>query len=260
VALDPLPVEKDVPYTKVQAWAELVPFAAETFDAVICATSLDHVLCLESCLRELSRVLRTDGVMFLWTALFVDRKWFKNLFPDPLFSRADSLTIPADDALLRYQTALTELRRRAEDPEHLEKYANLLVDDWHFRHLPTQFLKTMPQYGLEPETIEVWEDSYHYGSIFLNAFVRFRKVSAIDRHVRDSFIGQLDLLTAQATIKEKLATLDAVHQKMAARTAALEVQVTTLNDEVNALKNEVDALKNGTLRRAYQRMARRLSR
>lgn len=64
--LDPLPAPH--PFVFVQGAAEFLPWADRTFDTVVVATSLDHVLLLDRALREIRRVLRPGGTFVTWVS------------------------------------------------------------------------------------------------------------------------------------------------------------------------------------------------
>lgn len=49
----------------IQADIENLPYPDERFDYVLCTDVLEHVLDLNACLRELERVLKKDGLLFL---------------------------------------------------------------------------------------------------------------------------------------------------------------------------------------------------
>jgi SAM-dependent methyltransferase len=194
VAMDPLPVEQAVPFTKLQAWAELMPFAGDSFDVLLCGTSLDHVVDLESALREMARVLRPGGTLYLWTALYVDTKWFTNLLPAPCFVRKND---GADRSFETYRRDRDQLAERIGNFEELDqKYGHLLVDQFHFRHLPVGFIKQFADDGFALRNLEVWEHSFHEGAIFLNAFVALENQGAQDERAAqlDRQIGVWSML------------------------------------------------------------------
>jgi SAM-dependent methyltransferase len=187
VAMDPLPVEQAVPFTKLQAWAELMPFADASFDVLLCGTSLDHVVDLESALGEMARVLRPGGVLYLWTALYVDPKWFANLLAAPCFVRHKD-EVPR--SFETYRRERERLKERLGSEEIEQTYGHLLVDRWHFRHLPVSFVKQFGDYGFALRQLEVWEHNFHEGAIFLNAFVALEnqgdhdeRASQVDRQL-----------------------------------------------------------------------------
>ena len=65
IGMDPLAgTARAIPF--VQGIAEFLPFRDKTFDRVLFATSLDHVLSPRRALAEARRVLRTDGAAALW--------------------------------------------------------------------------------------------------------------------------------------------------------------------------------------------------
>jgi SAM-dependent methyltransferase len=202
VALDPLPVERATPFTKVQAWAELMPFASASFDVLLCGTSLDHVVCLESALSDMSRVLRPGGTLCLWTALYADPKWFANLMPAPCFAReeegAEERSLETDR---RDRDRLAERIGNVDAME--QQYGHLLVDQWHFRHLPVSFVKQFADYGFALRDLEVWEHNFHEGAIFLNAFLALENRGALD--ARASQIDhQLGVWAMLAGLTERL--------------------------------------------------------
>ncbi len=64
--IDPLlPFEKH-PFHFMKAIAEFIPYEDESFDYIISATSLDHVLLLDKALNEMYRVLKQEGVLLIW--------------------------------------------------------------------------------------------------------------------------------------------------------------------------------------------------
>lgn len=66
--IDPLSSSTIHPFTFVQGVAEFLPWADKTFDLVVAATSLDHVLLLDKALSEIRRVLRPNGYFVTWVS------------------------------------------------------------------------------------------------------------------------------------------------------------------------------------------------
>lgn len=64
--IDPLPPSEPHPFLFVRTVAEYLPWADDSFDVVVVATSLDHVLLLDRALDEIHRVLKPDGRLVLW--------------------------------------------------------------------------------------------------------------------------------------------------------------------------------------------------
>ena len=60
------PITSPHPFPCYKGFAEFLPWVSESFDVVICATSLDHCLSLERTLREIHRVMKINGVFILW--------------------------------------------------------------------------------------------------------------------------------------------------------------------------------------------------
>lgn len=68
VGIDPLIGIQPRMFDFVQGIGEYLPFADDTFDRVLFATSLDHMLAPGRVMREASRVVRPDGVVSIWFA------------------------------------------------------------------------------------------------------------------------------------------------------------------------------------------------
>lgn len=66
VGIDPLAGAKPRSFDFVQGLGEYLPFAAHTFDTVLFATSLDHLLVPAKVLNETRRVLRPSGNVSIW--------------------------------------------------------------------------------------------------------------------------------------------------------------------------------------------------
>jgi SAM-dependent methyltransferase len=66
--LDPISTADEHPFHFYQGVAEFLPWNDASFDVVIAATSLDHVLFLDKALREIHRVLKKDGEFLVWVA------------------------------------------------------------------------------------------------------------------------------------------------------------------------------------------------
>jgi uncharacterized coiled-coil DUF342 family protein len=232
VALDPLPVEQEIPFTKVQAWAELMPFRNETFDAAILGTSLDHILCLESFWNELHRVLKRGGSVYIWGDFFTDETFYKNVPQQRLFRKDYEEIIPKDEAFARHTADFELLRARFDDLKALqEKYGGYLVDVHHFRHIPINYLKTIKSYGFELEGIEVLGLTGHMDYFhFMKAFVRLRKGKARLFESNEITKQHVDILALLAGSTEK--------------THALCQQLTSLEYETGRAVNEL-----GTVRR-----------
>ncbi len=248
VALGPGPVGRSVPFTSVRAWAELIPFAAETFDAVVCARELEDVLCLDSALREFNRVLRPGGALYLWVSLFPDAAASGDLYP-PLFSRPAGDVVPEAESLSRRQAALDEVARRTGDVGRLERqFAHLLADRSHVRHVPVRRLKTIASYGLQPEVIDVCGRTFHGDSLVLNLFVRLRKMEH-GAQVDQAFVRQFDLLAGAAETASRLRAVSDRLEEVCDRVRALERPSGDLGDvkladggAVAALRDDIGGL------------------
>lgn len=67
--LDPLPDTGAHEFDYVEGFAEDLPFADDTFDTVILATSLDHTILPEIAMQEAVRVLKPGGKILLWEGI-----------------------------------------------------------------------------------------------------------------------------------------------------------------------------------------------
>ena len=62
--------EPDLPLLHLRAWADALPFAADSFDGVICKGAIDHFDAPLEAVGEMARVTRPDGVVVLAIANF----------------------------------------------------------------------------------------------------------------------------------------------------------------------------------------------
>jgi len=69
--IDPLEPFTKHPFEFIRGFAEFLPWNENSFDVVITATSLDHVLDLDLAISEIMRVLKPDGVLLVW-------EWFSD--------------------------------------------------------------------------------------------------------------------------------------------------------------------------------------
>lgn len=67
--IDPLKEgDQKHPFRFVQGMGEFLPWRAGSFETVVVATSLDHVLLLDKCVSEIHRVLKRGGVFLNWVS------------------------------------------------------------------------------------------------------------------------------------------------------------------------------------------------
>jgi SAM-dependent methyltransferase len=66
VGVDPLRGQRNREFMFVEAIAEYLPFRDRTFDSVLFATSIDHVLVPQLAAAEAHRVLKTGGRVCIW--------------------------------------------------------------------------------------------------------------------------------------------------------------------------------------------------
>lgn len=80
--VDPISEPKSHPFTFASAVAEDLPWPDSTFDVVVAASSLDHILLLDRAYSEVVRVLRGDGVFLVWAAFVENSEVYIPTNPD----------------------------------------------------------------------------------------------------------------------------------------------------------------------------------
>jgi SAM-dependent methyltransferase len=238
IALDPLPVEQEIPYSKVQAWAELMPFADQSFDAAILGTSLDHILCLESFWKELFRVLRNDGIVYIWGDFFTDQTFYKNVPQQQLFERLKEDILPVNEALAKFNTDVNSLETRFNDIRTLqENYGHYMVDQYHYRHIPINYFKNIKSYGFEIEDVEVLDVTSHIDYFhFMKTFLKLRKGKTASFEKKAYAKQHLDIMRQLAMLIEKVYS---INQK----TISLEYEINRTKYEVVSVKQEIGSYK-----------------
>lgn len=87
--IDPLPPFEPHPFEFVQGFAEFLPWPQASFDVVLAATSLDHVMSLDLTLAEIRRVLKPGGFFLVWEGFLKGSKRYdpydQNLEPADQF-------------------------------------------------------------------------------------------------------------------------------------------------------------------------------
>ncbi len=68
-AVEPLEMMNAVDFEVVRGFAESLPWPDASFDTVIVATSLDHVLSLTRAMEEIRRVMTDKGKLLLWIGI-----------------------------------------------------------------------------------------------------------------------------------------------------------------------------------------------
>lgn len=71
------PLEGDHPFEFYRGFAEFLPWQANCFDVIICATSLDHCLSLSKTLDEIKRVLKPGGKCLIWVGFIPGAKAYE---------------------------------------------------------------------------------------------------------------------------------------------------------------------------------------
>ena len=101
VGVDPLRGVRHRDFQFVQGIAEYLPFADDTFDRVLFATSIDHVLVAELAVAEARRVTRPGGAVCVWLG---------EPDPEPLLKRLKRrLRRPKPEQVQHIQTPRTSM-------------------------------------------------------------------------------------------------------------------------------------------------------
>ena len=133
VGIDPLAGDTPAEYAVIRGLGEYLPFADDTFDQVVFATSLDHMLDTVAALREARRVCRDGGAVLIWSG----EK--RPGAPPPTSSPAwySELAVPegADDPF-HCQRFTEEKVRSLFDGANLriDEHAAVPVDEWRTNH------------------------------------------------------------------------------------------------------------------------------
>jgi SAM-dependent methyltransferase len=80
--LDPEVAPEEHPFLFVQGIAEYIPWEDHSFETVIIATSLDHVLSLKESLSEIKRVLSKEGHCIVWVGFIPGSQPYDPFAPD----------------------------------------------------------------------------------------------------------------------------------------------------------------------------------
>lgn len=82
----------------IQAYAELLPFADQSFDVSMAILTLHHWQNLEKGLQEMLRVTRGKTIILTWNGIY-DHFWLIDYFPD--IADVDSALFPSMDYLIQ---------------------------------------------------------------------------------------------------------------------------------------------------------------
>lgn len=106
IGIDPLPAPEPRAFESVRGVAEYLPFRDGSFDRVLFATSLDHVLSPARAVREAARVTKPGGAVLVWFGVPTPPKPLRQQFREARYL----LQARQPGAALRKWTA--RLRRR----------------------------------------------------------------------------------------------------------------------------------------------------
>lgn len=87
--IDPLAPFEPHPFEFIQGFAEFLPWQDSTFEVIVAATSLDHVLSLDLVRSEIARVLKPHGVFLVWEGFIKGSTHYRP--SDPNLKVADEL-------------------------------------------------------------------------------------------------------------------------------------------------------------------------
>ena len=142
IGIDPIPTSSTPDFPLLVGLGEMLAFRNETFDVVIVATSLDHVLDVDGTLAEICRVLKPGGRVYFWGGFSSDASALDRSLPYVLFPRMSEYK-PLDleeavSAYLQHRAAYEAALQHIEANTGL--YETLLVDHYHFRHFTEEAL------------------------------------------------------------------------------------------------------------------------
>ncbi|MBV9817443.1 MAG: methyltransferase domain-containing protein [Solirubrobacterales bacterium] len=165
VGIDPLRGEKQREFTFVQGIGEYLPFADGSFDRVLFATSLDHVLSPARSLSEARRVLSPSGTVNIWFGEVPDTE-----LPPPA-TDSPSLRRRLGDAAMHPRAAIRRLTGRTPpqppEPAYLRELAvpTGAIDIFHVVHLSSPLVSEW----LSAAGLTVADAGRHGASVFLCA-------------------------------------------------------------------------------------------
>jgi SAM-dependent methyltransferase len=165
VGIDPLRGEKQREFTFVQGIGEYLPFADGSFDRVLFATSLDHVLSPVRSLSEARRVLSPSGTVNIWFGEVPDTE------PPAPVADPPSLWRRLGDAATHPQAVIKRLTGRAPPPSPEPTYLRELAvptgatDIFHVVHLSTLLVSEW----LSAAGLTVADAGRYGASVFLRA-------------------------------------------------------------------------------------------
>jgi SAM-dependent methyltransferase len=160
VGIDPVRGERERSFAFVQGIGEYLPFADGSFDRVLFATSLDHVLSPVRALSEARRVLTANGTANIWFGE-VDESGE----PPSVRRRAiDAVSHPRHAA----RNLQTRLRGQAPTTPSYEQTLAMpdgAIDLYHFVHLSRPLVSEW----LGEAGLTVTDAGHHGSSVFLRA-------------------------------------------------------------------------------------------
>jgi ubiquinone/menaquinone biosynthesis C-methylase UbiE len=142
IGIDPLPVNAPAAFELYTSLAEQLPFPDASFDVVILATSLDHVLNVQTTLAEIARVLKPNGDIYFWGGLVEHDTAYKEVAPHPIIMRGmfHSAGNFAADLVVYEQAQVAHKERLSNIDRDPVSYKHLLYDQYHVRHFSASVL------------------------------------------------------------------------------------------------------------------------
>lgn len=134
IGLDPIP-SSDFEGFRIVGCSEFMPLPSKTIDTAIFATSLDHVVDLDTTLDETKRVLRNNGRVIVWMGDQYRPRWRRVL--SYLKSRVRAIMAPYPD-----------YRYKLFPPDVVVYVPSWAVDPFHSYHeSPLHLFKIMEKHG-----------------------------------------------------------------------------------------------------------------
>ena len=258
VGLDPIPAKAAPDFELYCGMAELLPFEDESFDVVIAATSIDHVLDLDRSLREIHRVLRPGGTFYFWGTLHLEDQPVYASMPTTRFwdgFRREPKPQRLAESIDANRRTRARLAQQLDDFASREPdFESLLLDHFHFRHLDRPMLEdACIGAGLWP-VAEIQQSITSVAETVCTAFEK-RALANIVRETRDasrsaqdsaSKLGeQVDSLAAevQALRTDLGQQIQGVQEDLGQAPAApgQDTRILMVLDELRELRREVQA-------------------
>lgn len=278
VGIDPIQPSEPPAFELLNAFAEQLPFPDAHFDAVLFATSLDHVLHVPSALAEADRVLKPGGHVYFWGGLAERDSSYREVAIDTVLSRTrQSFEMTSTEAHEQLKKRLQGFEQRASSFDHL------LVDDFHVRHFAVaDVVRLFAAAGFAPRRSQQIVQNHDVSSVILD-FSRAEpsmmgaaaiEVAATTQHSLTRSVAQAEFAELQRhnAVVEQVSVLrnevaesehllagrvETVEQHLEGARAVGEASNAELRDRVEVLERRLEGLESSGGLQAVAAKARR---